>query len=117
MRKRTGHWLIAGERPDGSLGRFSSTVLPVGAAASGHVLDSASNPVSGARLFVGYADTLAGAGILAGLVGGHQQMTDSDGTFAIDGLVPHTPVTVYAAFEQRQTNRVTLELGPRMAQG
>ena len=90
--------------------------LPVGAEASGHVLDSASNPVSGARLIVSYADTLAGAGILAGLVGGHQQVTDPDGTFAIEGLVPHTPVTVYAAFEQRQTNRVTIELGPGMAQ-
>ena len=90
--------------------------LSVGAEATGHVLDSASNPVSGARLIVSYANTLAGAGILVGLVGGHQQMTALDGTFAIEGLVPHTPVTVYAAFEQKRTNRVTLELGPGMAQ-
>ena len=83
------------------------------AAATGHVLDSAGGPVIGARVRVRYADTLAGRGFLDGLVRGNV-MVGPDGAFAITSLVPDTPITVWAELDGRQSNDVTITVGPGM---
>ncbi len=61
---------------------------------AGRVL-AANAAASGARLRVTYMNTLPGARMLAGLVGGHD-VTEADGTFILTGLAPDTPVTVHA---------------------
>ena len=83
------------------------------AEATGQVLDAEAKPVAGAQLIARYANTLAGAALLAGFVGGATK-TGADGTFAIEGLVPNTPVTLDAKHEGRRTNTVTIEVGPGM---
>lgn len=58
-------------------------------------VDAAGEPASGAFVTARYFG-LAGGGILERLVGG-QPLTDSDGVFALDGLVPDTPIALQAA--------------------
>ena len=81
------------------------------AEATGQVLDAAAKPVAGAQLIVRYADALAGGLMLASFVGG-APMTKADGNFALDGLVPNTPVTLHAEYDGQRTNTVTIEVGP-----
>ncbi len=76
-------------------------------------MDSAGGPVIGARVRVRYADTLAGRGFLDGLVRGNV-MVGPDGAFAITSLVPDTPITVWAELDGRQSNDVTITVGPGM---
>ena len=79
--------------------------------ARGQVLDAAANPVAGAQLIVRYADTAAKALMLAGFVGG-APITTADGTFALNGLVPNSPVTLHAEYDGQRTNMVTIEIAP-----
>ena len=61
--------------------------------------------------------------MLAGFVGG-SPITKADGTFALTGLVPNTPVTLHAEYGEHQTDTVpiekyrtdptTIEVGPGM---
>ena len=95
----TGDWLDAHLR------------LSPGAKATGQVLDAEAKPVAGAQLIVRYTDALAEAMMLASFVGG-APITKADGNFALTGLVPHTPVTLYAEYDGQQTNTVTIEVGP-----
>ncbi len=85
--------------------------LSAGAEATGQVLDAEAKPVAGAQLIVRYTDGLAEAVMLASFVGG-TTMTGADGTFAITGLVPNTPVTLYAEYDGQRTNAVAVEVGP-----
>ena len=85
--------------------------LSADAKATGQVLDAAANPVAGAQLIVRYADTVAEALMLAGFVGG-APITKADGNFTLTGLVPNTPITLYAEYDGRRTNTVTIEVGP-----
>ena len=48
---------------------------------------------------------------LASFVGG-APITKTDGNFALTGLVPNTPVTLYAEYDGQRTNTVTVEVGP-----
>ena len=95
----TGDWL------DGHLR------LSAGAEATGQVLDAAAKPIAGAQLIVRYTDAVAEATMLASFVGG-APITKADGNFALTGLVPNTPVTLYAEYAEQQTNTVTIEVGP-----
>ena len=85
--------------------------LSAEAKATGQVLDAVAKPVAGAQLIIRYTDAVANATMLAGFVGG-APITKADGTFALTGLVPHTPVTLYAESDEQQTNTVTIEVGP-----
>lgn len=38
-------------------------------------------------------------------------MTDSDGEFALEGLVPNVPVTIHAMLGDRRTDRATITIG------
>ena len=75
------------------------------------MLDAAAKPVAGARLIVRYTDAVAEALMLASFVGG-APITKTDGNFALTGLVPNTPVTLYAEYGGQRTNTVTVEIGP-----
>lgn len=77
---------------------------------TGRVLNASTTPVADAQLVVTYAATLAGAGMFAGLVGG-ATVTDSDGEFALEGLVPNVPVTIHAMLGDRRTDRATITIG------
>lgn len=74
------------------------------------MLNASTTPVADAELVVTYAATLAGAGMFAGLVGG-ATVTDSDGEFALEGLVPNVPVTIHAMLGDRRTDRATITIG------
>ncbi len=106
-----------------AVGRFTTAVgdrvdvhlrLSRGATVTGQVLDAAAKPVAGAQLIVRYTDTLPEAVMLANFIGGIT-MTGSDGEFALTGLVPHTPVILYAEHDGQQTNTVTIEVEPGQA--
>lgn len=77
---------------------------------TGRVLNASTTPAPDAELVVTYAETLAGAGMLAGLVGG-ATVTDSGGAFALEGLVPNVPVTIHAMLGDRRTDRATITIG------
>lgn len=85
------------------------------AAASGSVLDAGGSAVAGARVRVGYAYTLPGHDLLAGVARGHA-VTESDGAFRIGGLVPDTPIGVQAELAGRRSDVVTVTVGPGMEQ-
>ncbi len=85
--------------------------LSAGAEARGQVLDAAAKPVAGARLIVRYTGALAEALMLASFVGG-APITKADGTFTLTGLVPNTPVTLYAEYGGQRTNTVAVEISP-----
>ena len=95
----TGDWL------DGHLR------LSAGAEATGQVLDAAAKPIAGAQIIVRYAGTLLDGPMLAGFVGG-APITKTDGNFALNGLVPNTPVTLHAEYDGQQTNTMTIKVGP-----
>ena len=81
------------------------------AEATGQVLDAAAKPVAGAQLIVRYTNALAEALMLAGFVGG-APITKADGNFALNGLVPNTPITLHAEHDGQRTNSLTIEVGP-----
>ena len=81
------------------------------AEATGQVLDAAAKPVAGVQLVVRYTNALAEALMLASFVGG-TPITKADGNFALNGLVPNTPITLYAEYAEQQTNMVTIEVSP-----
>ena len=64
-----------------------------------------------ARLIVRYTGALAEALMLASFVGG-APITKADGTFTLTGLVPNTPVTLYAEYGGQRTNTVAVEISP-----
>lgn len=105
-----------------AISRFTTTAgdwrdvhvrLSPDAEVTGRVLNASATPAAGADLVVTYAETLLGGGMFAGLVGG-ATATGSDGTFALEGLVPNTPVTIHAQIGDRRTNRATITIGAGM---
>ena len=81
--------------------------LTADAEVEGRVLDANSQPVVGAHLVAVYDASVAGGGLLAGLVGG-SIITDGEGTFTLNGLVPGRPVTIYAIKGGSETDRATV---------
>ena len=98
--------------------------LSEGAKITGKVLDTYAVPVRNALLVATYQDTKDDAKILAGFIGG-AMVTRSNGTFELRGIVPNTPITLYAAeyvypqlvrlpIETYRTDSVTVEVGAGM---
>ena len=85
--------------------------LSADAEATGQVLDAAAKPVAGAQFIVRYPNALEEALLLASFVGG-APITKTDGNFALTGLVPNTPVALYAEHDGQRTNSLTIEVGP-----
>lgn len=84
--------------------------LPAEARVTGTVIDTEAKPVAGAHVIVTYSSTLSGAGLLADLIGGNT-ITNADGEFGIDGVVPDTATTLYANTRDSQTNSTTIMVG------
>lgn len=58
---------------------------------------------------------LAGGRILRSFVGGNP-FTGSDGAFALDGLVPDTPIALHAEIDGRRSTETTVTVAPGMRQ-
>ena len=111
---------------DGFSPHFSTLTVNVGenhstrigllleAVASGVVVDGNDNPAGGARVRVEYDRTLPGGGFFASSSRG-RATTRSDGKFEIRGLVPDTPVALWAELGGRRSAAVTVTAGPGMA--
>ncbi len=81
--------------------------LGADARASGNVLDAYGEPVEGAFLVADYGPSVPGGGMLSGIIGG-SVITDDEGTFALNGLAPGTPVAIYAIKGGRETGRASI---------
>ena len=77
-----------------------------------NVSDADGQPVSGALVSTTYPD-LAGAGLVEGFVGG-RPLTGTDGVFALDGLMPDTPIALQAELGSRRSPVETISVGPGM---
>ena len=80
------------------------------AQATGLVRDARGEPVTGASVNAVYPDT-AGAGLLEGFVGGRSS-TETDGVFALRGLVPDTTVKLQAEIDGRRSAVETISIRP-----
>lgn len=85
------------------------------AVATGQVQDRGGSPVAGARVSASYPDTTAGADQLQSFIGG-RPFTGPDGAFALNGLVPDTPISLQAELDGRRSEAVTVTVGPGMLQ-
>lgn len=81
------------------------------AAATGLVLDNADNPVEGARVIAHYDARADPAGVFSGFAGG-VTVTQDDGKFWINGLVPDTSIGLQATLGARASGIVTVRAGP-----
>lgn len=99
----------AGKARDARIG------LLLEAVAAGQVQDRGGSPVTGARVSASYPDTTAGAGQLQAFIGG-RPFTGPDGAFALNGLVPDTPISLQAELDGRRSEAVTVTVGPGMVQ-
>ena len=80
--------------------------------ASGQVVDGSDEPVDGAEVRIGYERTLPGSGLFANFARG-VTITESDGLFEIRRLVPDTPVALQTELDGRQSDPITISVGPR----
>ena len=85
--------------------------LPRHGIAAGRVVDHRRAPVSGASVTAWYSDPFDGSELLEGLIGG-QLVTDSDGDFVVNTLVPDTPITLQAEFDGSASTTVTVTIAP-----
>ena len=99
----------AGARVDTNIG------LLLEAAASGRVLTAGDEPVAGATVHVAYSNSLPGADILADLASGHV-VTDAEGQFGIEGLVPDNTITLQAELDGRISDPIAVRISPGMEQ-
>ena len=83
-------------------------------AATGTVVDSDGDPVQGAELSVRYTEFPGGEQI-EGFVGGRMR-TGMDGVFTLDGIVPDTPLEVWAVLDDTASAAATLVIAPGMIQ-
>ena len=84
------------------------------AQAAGRVVDGSGQPVPGAYVTATYPGMAAG-GMIESLVGG-RPLTGADGVFALDGLVPNTPIAFEADLDGRRSSVHTINVGPGMMQ-
>ena len=84
------------------------------AQAAGRVVDGTGRPVPGAHVTATYPSMAAG-GMIESLVGG-RPWTGTDGFFALDGLVPDTPIALQADLQSRRSMVTTITVGPGMIQ-
>lgn len=80
----------------------------------GVVVDGSGDPLEGARIAWEYGD-IDGGGLLQALIGG-QTMTEADGVFRLNGIVPDTSLTLQAVVDDSRSNTVTVSVGPGMIQ-
>ena len=99
--------IAAKERTDIRIG------LLLQAVASGHVLEADGSPAVEAVVYVGYSSSLPGAETLAALAGG-DSVTDEEGQFVIEGLVPDNSVYLQAELDGRLSEVVTVQIAPGM---
>ena len=83
-----------------------------GAQATGHVRDTAGEPVTGAFVSARYPN-LAGASLLEGFIGG-RPLTRTDGVFALHGLVPDTSIALQAELNGQRSTVHTITVTPGM---
>lgn len=90
--------------------------LLLAAAGSGVVHSADGRPVGNAEVRVSYSSSLMGAELFAGLAAGQNSVSDSEGEFRVDGLVPDTPVRLQAFLGDQRSNIVAIEVAPGRTQ-
>ena len=89
----------------------SSETADIGLLLDGTVVDSSGNAVEGAYIYVGY-NGFDGDALLLSFVGGHR-VSDSDGQFFVNGIVPNEGFEVYAETEDgRRSPSMSLQATP-----
>ncbi len=95
---------------EGGKTRFVRIGMMLAAQAEGQVRDARGNPVAGAVVTAAYPE-LAGAGLVEDFVGG-RPLTEADGVFGLDGLMPSTTIALQAEFAGRRSEVETFSIAP-----